>query len=243
MANSHINNTKRYDMIFSLDEFKAKMSAHAPARATHYAIKFFPPSGVDNGTLQDVTYFVDTANSPSIQFSADEVKFKGYGMTEMRPAQASHEPLTVTIIGDQRGLFKDLFERWFKLVFNFDQEETMHGIPLETYNYPSEYWGTIELYLYDVESKLYTTYKMHKAFPLNMGAVSLGYSDTDSLLRLSLTFEYRNYSKTVGETLQQSINPNKATLSTKEFENIEILNDRLKNPSQADYENRNYNDV
>jgi len=188
-------------MFFNTDEFKAKLSAHSPARGTHYAVRFFPPNGIDNGTLNDVTYFVDTVNSPSIQFSADEVKFKGYGMTEMRPAQATHEPITVTIIADSRGLFKDLFERWFRLVFNFDESETMHGIPVETYNYPSEYWGTIELYLYDTTSQLYTTYRMHKAFPLNMAAIPLSYADQDNLIRLSITFEYRNYSKVVGDKL------------------------------------------
>jgi hypothetical protein len=179
------------------------------ARSTHYAVNFTPPAGVDTPVVNDLPMLCDTANLPGVVLSLDEIRHKGYGLVEKRPNSINFEDFTVSILGDAGGQVLEFVQKWLSLVTNFDGESEVSdaGIPAEMFNYPAEYWGTIELYLYDITSQIYKTYTLNKAFPVNLGAVELNWAQNDSIMRIPVTFTYRSYKMSPNGSMASSGTP------------------------------------
>ena len=181
---------------FNINEFKGILGKRGAARPAHYAVQLMPPTAVKSPTLNDLPFMVDSANLPSIILTLDGIKHKGYGLIEQRPSGATFEDFTISIIADAKGEVLQMLNDWMSLIYNFDGETTAdstYGIPSEKLNYPDEYVGTSEIFLYDIGSNLYKTYTMYSCFPINIGAVELGWGQTDTLMRISVTFTYRSY--------------------------------------------------
>lgn len=182
---------------------------------------------------------VDTANLPGVSIVSDEVRHKGYGLSEARATGVTFDPITLTIIGDAQGKVLGFFQKWTSLVFNFNGEKGMssYGNDSELLNYPQDYWGTLDIYLYDVAAKQYQNYKMHRAYPTSFGSVQLGWEQTDSLMRIPVTFSYRSFSSDVTDQLStqaSSIN----SISDSKARNIEQLEKILLTPNLPQYAQR-----
>lgn len=159
--------------------------------------------------------------------SLDEVRHKGYGLVEKRPNSINFEDFTVSILGDAKGQVLEFVQRWMALITNFDEdsEVSADGVPAEMFNYPEEYWGTVELYLYDITAQIYKTYTLKKAFPVNIGAVELGWAQNDTIMRVPVSFSYRSYKISPTQTTNSTETPiNSFTDSTtRSFRSLQNL--------------------
>ena len=213
-------------MAFDISELKSVLAKHGIAKTSNYAAMFSPPIALQSSIINDLPMLCDSVNIPGVSLQTDQVRHKGYGLFEQRPTQATFEDITVTLIADAKGLVLDFLHKWMALVTNYDgeSEKSTYGIASETFNYPEEYWGTIEIYLYDSNANKYVTYVVHKAFPIAVGAVQMGWENSDTLMRIPASFSYRsftsnttdglNISNTSSERLQSILtNPTSYTLS------------------------------
>lgn len=209
-----------------IDILKAAMSRRAPVKASHFYTFITPPTIADADVVRDIPFMAESSNLPTLQFSADPIKHKGYGMEEQRPAQVQMDNITLTMRADAKGETFDFCENWMKSVFNFDSD-TFNDIPSETFNYPSEYYGTLEIHLYDNAMEQYRSYKMIDAWPINMGAPTLSWGETDNFMKFSISFAYRGFKTSRGNSLSQSIN-SQYTLSDRDQQTFQKIETDLK---------------
>lgn len=181
-------------MAFDVNEFKAVIGQRGIQRNNHFAVNFAPPSAVQiPGLINDLPILCNTVNLPGFNISADDIRHKGYGLTEKRPSQVSFEDITLTIIADSKGEVLDFVHSWFRLVFPHGNTEDSSNV--EFFGYPMDYYGELEIYMYDVTSEKHTTYRIHQCYPLNMSALTMSWSDMDSTMIIPISFAYRNYDK------------------------------------------------
>ena len=183
------------------------MGKHGIAKPSNFAVNITPPAQINSQFISDLPFLVSGSNLPSFAFQVDEVRHKGYGLSEKRPVQATFDDLSLNIIGDAAGRVLEFFQKWYLLIHNFDgeSENSAFGVPSESFNYPVDYWGTVELYLYDITSKKYHTMKFNKAYPLVIGQTSLGWEMNDQFMNIPIGFTYRSPSTSVSDKLISTI--------------------------------------
>ena len=224
--------------MFNIDELKSIIGKHGVAKPSSFAMSITPPASLYDSFSTDLPYLIVETQLPGKDFNHDRVSHKGYGLTESRPTGMNFDTLTMSVIGDASGKVLGFFEKWMMHVMNFDGENdtSASGIPAETLNYPAEYWGTVELFLYDITSKKYASYKFHKAYPLNIASVSLGWSQVDDLMLIPIGFSYRSPSVESATQLTSLTSVN--TLTNSNARNVQQLEQLLINPNIADYQQR-----
>lgn len=225
--------------MFNISEFKAKIGKYGIAKTSSYAVNITPPSQLSDSFINDLPYLVTSANLPGINLRTEDIRHKGYGVIESRPVEMTFEPITLTIIGDGSGKVLDFLQKWMSMIYNFDGESpsNSYGIPSEFANYPNLYWGVLELYLYDITSYKYTTYKFSKSHPTNIGAVQVGWDQSNQFMQIPVTFNYRTYTTTATESLavtSSDIN----TLRDSNARNIEQIEKLLTSPNTDQYKQR-----
>lgn len=225
--------------MFDVSEFKSIVTKRGIAKTNNYAVNITPPAQLVDPIINDLPFMVNSSNTPGSNFGTDPIRHKGYGLQELRPVQLDFEPITMTIIGDAKGHVAGFLQKWMSLVFNFDEssQRSTYQIPTEMFNYPDEYVGTIDLHLYDIASEVFSTYKLQRAYPVNMGAITLNWGETDNLMLIPVSFTYRSYSTDVTQSLavtDSQIN----TLTGSNYRNVDQLQKMLTNPSLPDYQQR-----
>lgn len=225
--------------MFNIAEFKSIIGKHGVARLSNFAVNITSPSTISDSFINDLPFLVDTANIPSLTYQTEEYRVKGYGLSEARPFQITFDPVTITLIGDASNRVYGFFDKWLSLVHNFDEqgETSSYQIGSELFNYPEQYWGTVEIHCYDVTSKIYRTVKLSKAWPQTLGSVQVGWEQVDSLMRIPITFLYRTISTTQTDQLRsQSTNVN--TMTNSNARNSAELQKLLINPNIQTYQQR-----
>lgn len=225
--------------MFNINDIRSVLNKHGVARPSNFAVNITPPLEIYDSFVNDLPFLADTANVPAVTLTTQDYKHKGYGLSEARASGISFEPLTLTIIGDGSGKVLEFLEKWMSLVYNFngEKEESSYGIGAELINYPVDYWGTFELYMYDIASQKYHTYKMAKAYPTSIGPVQLGWEQTDSLMHIGLNVTYRSMSTSVTEQLSSQSTPINTQRDSR-ARNIDALDKILTNPDIQQYKQR-----
>ena len=205
------------DMIATIDKLGGLTTLN------RYTVQITPPSTLISGA-RDIPFLCDTVNSPGIQFATENIKHKGYGLSEKRPISADMDDITATFFVDNSNTIYGFFQKWFQMVTSFDpnhSRNTVHGMSLESFNYPEEYYGSMTLEIKDVADNSVITFNMDQLYPINMGTITWGWENNDSIARLPITFTYRSFS--TGETLNTSAAENGAidtSTSSRDINNV-----------------------
>ena len=223
-------------MPFDINEIKSIIGRYGIAKTSTFATLLSPPSAVKSNIINDLPMLCDTVNLPGINFDLDQTRYKGYGLYEKRPTQASFEDITMTIIADGKGLVLEFIQKWMAYVMNIDgnSPSSSYGIKSEIFNFPADYYGTIDIYIYDVNGNKYQTYTMHQAFPVALGAIQMGWENVDSLMRIPVSFTYRSFTS---NALQSLANTSSETgITNSNTRNIEKLEKIISDPNAQAYE-------
>lgn len=182
-------------MVADINELRSLMGKYGVARNNLFAMYIFPPAVINNPIINDLPILCDSVNLPTLSFVTEEIRHKGYGLMEKRPVHTNFEDISATLIMDGEGHVFRLFEEWQLLINNFTGErgDSSHGVPNEMYNYPADYWGTVEIYLYDITTKVYHMYTLHKAYPVSVGSQQLSWEANDSIMKMAVGFNYRSF--------------------------------------------------
>ena len=182
-------------MVFSINEFKSIVNKYGLQRENHFAVHITPPAGIDApDIIHDFPLLCDSANLPGFQFATDDIKHKGYGLTEKRPGAVSYDDLILTVIADGQGKVLDMFNQWSELIFPTNDERT-DAAQLELIEYPENYYGTIEVYVYDCTSKKIMTITYNQAWPVNMNGHTMSWDATNTIMKIPVNFTYRSFKK------------------------------------------------
>lgn len=164
-------------------------------RASKFLVTITVPAmSLDMGA--DLQFYCDSAQLPGIAMQTDEVRVSGYGNLEKRPYASIFQDVPCTFMNDTDGRVLKFFHKWMQLVYNFNDSASMDsesaaGIPTNTFAYPKDYFGTVSIAHYDEKANEVITYILYEAYPINIGDVQVAWDQSDTLVRIPVTFTYK----------------------------------------------------
>lgn len=186
-------------MAFKIQDIVSAMNKRGGlTRPSHFVVTITPPKSFSAaGFARDAMFFCDTANLPGMNYSSMEAKPLGYGTAETRPLDNKFNDVTCTFMVDSNGSVFNFFHKWVCLIQNFGKDTTGNqygsGLAYGEFAYPDEYEGTVDITHYDVTSKEVISYKLIRAFPIQVGDIQVGWEQNDSITRLPVVFAYNNW--------------------------------------------------
>lgn len=179
------------------------------ATLNRFVVQITPPSTLAKD-MRTLSFLCETVNLPGITFGTDDIKQKGYGITEKRASSIGFEDVTCTFFIDNSGICLSFFQKWAQLITSFDpnhSRDLVNDMSLESFNYPEEYWGTVTIYFMDTSNNNVSVYTLDKVWPSAIGSVTLGWESNDSLARIPITFNYRSFSTDNTLSTEKTSNP------------------------------------
>lgn len=196
--------------MFDVGKFKSTVSRYGVAKPNLYALNITPPPGLPSDPfITELPLLVTSANLPGVSLVADGYRHLGYGMNEQRVNGATLDQLTLTILGDGEGHVLNFFHNWMQLTHNTDAgaPSSSYGMPYGTSNYPNEYWGTVDLYLYNPAADVYEHYTFTDAHPMTVAGVQVGWEMNDQYMQIPISMSYRSFSSGAIRNNRQTATP------------------------------------
>lgn len=162
-------------------------------------------SGLSTQASQTMSLLCHQTNLPGVSFGTSETRRYGYGPTEKKPTFPIFTDLSMTFIGDGRGVVHKMFYNWMNTMVRFDSPTAaawgpaMYGSPLNNTSLPYEvaykdnYSTTITITAIDRSSQEIIIVDLLEAYPIALGDISLSWADTDSLMNIPVTFTFMNW--------------------------------------------------
>ena len=157
------------------------------------------PNGIAQmGTDRELSFLYDAVSVPGIAYQTDDIRSSGYGNIEKRPYATIYQDVTLNFFCDNDGLVVDFMHKWLQAVFNFNDKSSPdsisnRGLPPNTFAYPKDYFGTIEIVQYfdeDEDQKEVFSIQLQEAYPISMGDIQLDWNNQDTLTKIAVTFTY-----------------------------------------------------
>jgi len=125
----------------------------------------------------------------------ESVDWSAYGPTEKRPYQLSmdNQEVTFQFVCDVNFSDRYIIEAWLGAIFaGGDGSSSV----LPEFSYYNDYIGEIHINTMAQNEEKALSYKLINAFPISYAPMSLGYDQTDSMLKFECTFAFKTYETT-----------------------------------------------
>lgn len=180
-------------MPFDIVDFSSKISKRGFQKTSHYEVIITPPTLLTSSEIvSDIPFRANSVNIPGITLDSDNIKHKGYGLSEKRANGANFSDLAITFIVDGHGELPKFFLDWMELIHPTD-EETYGVDGVEFLEYPVNYYGGVDINVFDSTGVMHTTYSFKDPFPIAIGDVQHSWETTDSILILPVSFAFRSF--------------------------------------------------
>ena len=164
------------------------------------------------GGAQNLTFLCDSAYLPGLGYQTDEIRMSGYGNVEKRPYATIFQDIPLTFYSDADGSVFKYFHAWMQSIFAFNDAAnpngTVKGLPMNSFQYPSEYYGVVEIiHMNEINTtkesdNTIVKYQLLEAYPISIGDIQVDWNMNDQILKIPVTFAYTNWTST---TLDQGV--------------------------------------
>lgn len=184
-------------MTFNVQNMISSISKSGTAKASHFEVQITGVDGDENAML----YRADTAELPGRTIATADTRFGNYGPLVKVGYSAIYTDVTMSFICSEDLREKEYFERWHSAVLGTGAFEASSGLSdFDGFGYNSQfqvgYWdnyvGTINIRQYGAGGDLRSVHTLNQVYPIIIGSLPLNWN-SDEVLRLSVTFAYRNY--------------------------------------------------
>jgi hypothetical protein len=208
-------------MAFSINEMlSAVNSVGGLSKASKFMVTITRSAGSSRddrappiaGGAQNLTFLCDSAYLPGLGYQTDEIRMSGYGNVEKRPYATIFQDVPLTFYSDADGSVFKYFHAWMQSVFAFNDAAnpngTVKGLPLNSFQYPSEYYGVVEIiHMNEIKTtkesdNTIVKYQLLEAYPISIGDIQVDWNMQDQILKIPVTFAYTNWTST---TLDQGV--------------------------------------
>jgi hypothetical protein len=188
-------------MAFSINEMMSHINGRNGLSKSSKFMAYFRkyPNGIATlGEERDLSFLCDAVSVPGIAYQSDDIRSSGYGNIQKRPYATIYQDVTLNFFCDNDGVVVDFMHKWLQAVFNFNNSSsqtstTASGLAPNTFAYPQDYFGTIEIIQYfdqdETEEEVFSV-KLEEAYPISMGDIHLDWNNQDTLTKISVTFTY-----------------------------------------------------
>lgn len=201
-------------MVFNVSEFQSIISREkydGLSLASRFLVEVIPPSFLLNDqypTSDELSFFCDTTSLPGRSVSTIDYKQQGFGDVEKIPVSKSFDSLSTTFFCDSQYTIMNFFQDWLGYIVQADgiigpseYGVSKVGRELRGYReigYKEDYQTTINLkgFAQNGSDLEIVEYKFFEAYPTQIGAISMGWEQNDTIMRLPVEFAYTYYQVT-----------------------------------------------
>lgn len=172
----------RYEVFFTLPRGVLDVTA-VVSRSVNYKSMMGMITAQDFRMNEDgrIGLFCHTCSLPMRSLATFEHKTH-MGPAYKAPYSSSYEPVTFTFYADKGMNTRRYFDIWQQSVLN---------VYSNTNNYMNEFTSDVTIVTLDQEGKPGYRTTLYEAFPVNVGAVDLSYSQNNALTNVSVTLSYK----------------------------------------------------
>lgn len=165
----------------------------------------------NNSTQEVLSFFCTDINLPGVSLATTEIRRHGIGPFEKKPYVPIMADTTFQFIADGEGFITQYFHEWIRYIINYSMgDKGMNGrrYSLNAYevDYKVNYSTDIIIQIFDKTSRLVKEYTLYEAYPLQIGEVQMSYASTDELMRLPVTFTFRDFEVLHGGGQERLVN-------------------------------------
>ena len=197
-------------MAFNIEAFRSNTAKSGFLRNNKFEIEITFPraltsasggltgvqSATNNETARLMKYWCEVGQLPGVSVATHEVRRYGYGPFERKPTTVIFKDINVTLLSDANGNNWDIFQKWIQYIHNFDlaragnSTNTNFGMRVFQTNYKQNYATDVVIKAYDDVGNIKIHLKLHEAYPIFLGDINLSWGDTNSIMRIPLTFTF-----------------------------------------------------
>jgi len=177
-------------MGFNINTMVAGMNKSGVAKSSHFEV--FIQGGGDLDSERQLSYRAESADIPGRSLSTIEHKFQNYGPINKVAYGQIYGDVTVQFLMSEDMREKEYFEIWQDKMVGTGAFSASNGQNNYNTKYFDNYAGTVEIRLYGSAGELRSVHTLNDAYPININPVTMGWSE-DSVVRLGVTFAYKNY--------------------------------------------------
>lgn len=189
---------------FNVNTFRSNITKNnGLLKNNKFMVRMFAPKGFQSSqraqelteTARYMEFWCESANIPGVSLNVNEIRRYGYGTIEKKPYASLNNDINMSFLGDAKGAIWTYFQQWLRLIVNYDMRK---GIIAETgmmpgqspflMSYKDDYAVDIYLYVFDDRNNEILTIVLRDAYPIFVGDVQLNWGDTNSLMRIPVTF-------------------------------------------------------
>lgn len=204
-------------MAFNIEEFNSSISNYGVLQPNKFLVYFATPRSLA-GTFSnsgnplfnlDTSYLMqmraEQARIPGINIMTVDNNRYGLGVMQRMPFNAQFTDTSITFIADGKGEIYKYFYSWFTSIidFNGSASSNMNGAfmanpqPSYTMGYKDDYVTDIYILVFDNIGNLAKQIILYNAFPNTMNDINLDWGNTNSLMKITVGFTFKEWSMDV----------------------------------------------
>lgn len=207
---------------FNVNDFRAEVNKKGILKNNKFFVRMYAPRGFANSgspealtlsnTVRFLEFWCEATNIPGVSLNTTEVRRYGYGNIEKKPYVTMNNDITMSFIGDADGTIWTYFQQWLRLIVNYDMRNGIinptgilpNQAPFEL-AYKEDYAVDIHISVFDDMGNESIHVVLREAYPIFVGDIQLNWGDTNSLMRVPVTFTvYDWYNEKLSTTNQLS---------------------------------------
>jgi len=194
------NNLPTPEQGFDVNSFRAQVFGETGLLRKNLFLVTISFNGNSFGRIQprQLMMYTESFVAPGIAIAtSDDVRRYGTGPAAKYPYGAIFTDISANFLADGKGEILKLFQDWMKYIVNYDSSKNgitgSNGAEPYEVAYKDEYSATINVIIYDESANKIVTYTLNEAFPIFLGDIQLSWSDNDSIMRVPVTFTFRDW--------------------------------------------------
>jgi len=167
----------------NINDFKAKL-AGGGARANQFKVTMpFPGYAQVGGEIEDLAFLCTTAQIPGMTIANINVPFRG---RQIKVAgDRTFADWSITVLNDTNFKLRNAFERWQNGINNMSDNEGLSN--------PVDYQVDTFVDQLDRNGNTLKSYTLRGAYPTEVSAIDLSYSENDAVETFGVTFQYHYF--------------------------------------------------
>ena len=167
----------------NINDFKAKL-AGGGARANQFKVTMpFPGFAQVGGEIEDLAFLCTATSIPAMTVGNIIVPFRG---RQIKIAgDRTFGDWGITVLNDTNFKLRNAFERWQNGINNMTDNEGLSN--------PVDYQVDAFVDQLDRNGNTLKSYTLRGAFPVEVGDITLNYSENDAVETFGVTFQYQYF--------------------------------------------------
>ena len=194
-------------MAFNVDDMLGVISGLGGlTKSSKFLVRIIPPRSLFGLGGRYLEFLCDSTTLPGLSWQTDEIRMTGYGNIEKRPYASVFTEVPLTFFNDSDGRVLRFFHQWMQSVYNFNENTnpnaTAKNLFNNTFAYPQEYYGNVEIYHFDDSGVNIISYILVEAYPTEIGDIAMDWNQDSTLVKIPIRFSYTYW---FAETLDQGM--------------------------------------